>query len=187
MILYMTIISISLIVIILLNALLSNLTFWCVFGATMLALVCVFVIDAIVAAIVHAIPEHKINPFKKCYTINKTEKKLYEKLGVKKWKDIIPESGKYLCHFAKDKVYEPTNNEYVLKFLRETCYAGIMHILSIFLGFIPLVVLPQKLNIVLPVCAINAFLQLLPVIVQRYNRDRLYKLYTFNNKHQREE
>ena len=178
---------ISLTLIIALNTLLSSLSFGYVLGSTMLAFLIVFVIDAVVAAIVHAIPENKINPFSRCYKTGKKERKFYEKLGVKKWKDIIPESGKYLCHFAKDKVYEPNNNEYVLKFLRETCYAGIMHIVSIFLGFVPLIFLPEKLNIVLAICLVNAFLQLLPVIVQRYNRDRLYKLYSFNKKHSKEQ
>ena len=142
----------------------------------------VVAIDAIIAAIVHAIPEKHIHPLKKVYKIGKRERKFYEKLGVRNWKDIIPESGKYLCNFAKDKIYEPNNNVYVLKFLRETCYAGIMHLISIFLGFVPLAFLPYRLTIVLPICIINAFLQLLPVIVQRYNRIRLITLYNFNLK-----
>jgi hypothetical protein len=37
----------------------------------------------------------------------------------------------------------------------------------------------------LPVAVINAFLQLLPVIVQRYNRTRLVTLYRFNERRER--
>ena len=118
----------------LLNSLLSDLTFIYVLRVSGLTLLIVVVIDAVIAAIVHAIPEKNINPFKKYYQTSKKERVFYENLGVRKWKDIIPESGKYLCHFSKSSVEQPNNNEYVLKFLRETCYAEVMHITSIFLG-----------------------------------------------------
>ncbi len=167
-----------------LNSLLYDYTFWYVFKISGLTLFAVVAIDAIVAAVVHAVPERKINPFAKCFQASQKERSFWEKLGVRKWKDIIPESGKYLCHFSKTNVEQPNNNEYVLKFLRETCYAEVMHIISIFLGFIPLAFMPIKLTVVLPVCFINAVLQTLPVIVQRYNRIRLIALYNFNKRKQ---
>ena len=163
---------------------LSDLTFWYVLKISGLTLLLVVVIDAIIAAIVHAVPERKIDPFKKYYQTSKKERAFYEKLGVRKWKDIIPESGKYLCHFSKTNVEQPNNNEYVLKFLRETCYAEVMHLISIFLGCIPIAFMPLKLSVVLPIALVNAVLQTLPVIVQRYNRIRLISLYNFNKRKQ---
>jgi len=186
MILYSIIITISLAIVIVTNIIFTAIGIGGVFLYSFLNLFIVVGIDAIIAWIVHSIPEKKINPFKKVYLTSKTEKRLYEKLGVKIWKTKIPESGKYLCNFAKDKVEQPNNNEYVLKFLRETCYAEIMHFISIFLGFIPLVFMPYKLSIVLPVSFVNAILQLLPVIVQRYNRIRLISLYNYNERHKKE-
>lgn len=167
-----------------LNSLLSDFAFIYVFEMAGLTLLIVVAIDAIIAAIVHAVPEKRINPFAKCFQTGKKERRFYEKLGVRKWKDIIPESGKYLCHFSKTNVEQPNNNQYVLKFLRETCYAEVMHLISIFLGFIPLAFMPLKLTVVLPIAMVNAFLQLLPVIVQRYNRVRLIALYNFNKRKQ---
>lgn len=138
-------------------------------------------IDAAVALITRfSIPENKMNPFLRYFDVSRQKRQFYEKLGIRKWKDIIPESGKYLVGFAKDKIAEPDNNEYLLKFLRETCYAEIMHTLSLFLGFLTLIFLPYKLTIVLPAAVINAFLQLLPVLVQRYNRQRIEILYNYN-------
>lgn len=163
---------------------LSDLSFLYVLKIAGITLLIVIAIDSIIAAIVHAVPEKKINPFKKYYKTSKKERVFYEKLGVRKWKDLIPESGKYLCHFSKTNVEKPTNNEYVLKFLKETCYAEIMHLISIFLGFIPIVFMPLKLSVVLPIALVNAFLQTLPVIVQRYNRVRLISLYNFNQRKQ---
>ena len=163
------------------NLLFTSISTGNVFLFTFVSLFAVVAIDALIAWIVHSIPEKKIHPFKKFYQTGKRERKLYEKLGVRKWKDIIPESGKYLCNFAKDKVERPNDNKYVLKFLVETCYAEIMHEISFFLGFV-LLFMPYRWTIVLPVCCVNAFLQLLPVIVQRYNRVRLESVYKFNLK-----
>jgi hypothetical protein len=61
----------------------------------------------------------------------------------------------------------------------ETAYAEIMHIYSAPLGFILLLFAPGALKwtIALPVILVNFFLQIPPVLVQRYNRHRLQKLY----------
>ncbi len=147
-----------------------------------IAVAIMVVIDAVTAIIVHAVPERKIDPFAEIFMVSQRERRFYEKLGVKTWKDVIPESGKYLCHFAKDKIAEPNNNLYVLKFLRETCYAEIMHVISFVLSFVPLIFMPYRLQIVLPIVLTNALLQVLPVIVQRYNRNRLVKLYRYNER-----
>ena len=164
------------------NTFLSSLTFLYTLKIASIALAIVFAIDAIIATIVHAVPERKINPFAKVFKVSKKECAFYNKLAIKKWKDVIPECGKFLCHFSKTSVQNPNSNEYVLKFLRETCYAGVMHFISIFLGFVPLAFMPQKLTIVLPIAMVNALLQLLPVLVQRYNRERLTTLYNFNKR-----
>ena len=180
------IIFLSLLIIVLLNTFLTSIGFGNVILHSFLNLILAIGIDAVVAILIRLIPEKKLNPFAKIFQISKGEKKFYEAIGVKKWKDLIPESGKYLAHFAKDKIEKPNDNKYVLKFLNETLYAGIMHIISIFAGFIPLVFMPYKLTIVLPIALVNAFLQILPVIVQRYNRVRLVTLYKYNERHKGE-
>ena len=154
-------------------------------GVTFLAIFVSFCLDGIAALTIRSLPKGKVNPFSKFFCERKGERKFYEKIGVRGWKDLIPESGKYLCHFAKDKIAKPKDNVYILKFLRETCYAEIMHIISIPLAFVPIFFLPYSLTIFLPVAVVNAFLQILPVIVQRYNRIRLITLYNFNERHKR--
>ena len=178
----MLIIVLSFWAIVVLNACLSELAFLYVLKIAGITLAIVFAIDAVVATVVHAVPEKKVNPFAKIFRVGKKERNFYNKLAIKKWKDVIPECGKFLCHFSKTSVQNPNSNEYVLKFLRETCYAGVMHFVSIFLGFAPLFFMPQKLSIVLPIALVNAFLQLLPVLVQRYNRERLTVVYEFNKR-----
>ena len=184
MILYLIIILVSQATIVLFNLLYGSLGFWQIYWHTLFNIGIVFVIDAIIAFLVRLIPEQKINPFSKFFLISDKQKRLYKFFGVRKWKDKIPESGKYLCNFAKDKISEPNNNLYVKKFLIETCYAEIMHIICVFVTYLPILFMPYKLSIVLPVAFVNSFLQLLPVIVQRYNRIRLIRLYNYNIRHQ---
>lgn len=184
MILYLTIIFVGMGIVSLFNALFGGMGAFDAVLFTVTSTLVMFAIDALVAWIVHSVPEKRINPFKKVFLIGKGERKLYESIGVRTWKDIIPESGKKLAGFDKRKIAEPNNNEYILKFLRETVYAEIMHFVCIFLSFVPLAFMPYRWTIVLPVACVNAFLQLLPVIVQRYNRIRLVSLYNFNKRHQ---
>jgi len=187
MILYLTIIFVASCTVALFNALFASMGVGIAVLHTFLNIVLMVAIDAIVAIIVHSVPEEKINPFNKIFVASNKERKLYEKLGVRVWKDIIPESGKALAGFDKRQVEKPNDNTYILKFLRETCYAGIMHVISIFACFVVFAFMPYKLSIVLPVVLTNVFLQVLPVIVQRYNRIRLISLYYFNKRHQERE
>ena len=187
MILYLTIIFVASCTVALFNALFASMGAGIAVLHTALNVVLMVAIDAIVALIVHSVPEEKIDPFKKIFVASNKERKFYEKLGVRVWKDIIPESGKALAGFDKRQVEKPNDNTYILKFLRETCYAGIMHVISIFACFVVFAFMPYKLSIVLPVVLTNVFLQVLPVIVQRYNRIRLISLYYFNKRHQERE
>lgn len=184
MILYLSIIFGGVVVIGCANAAFSDIAFGEAFAAVGICLLCMVVLDAVIAAIIHALPPSLMRPFDKIYAISPAERKLYERAGIRVWKDVIPETGKYLCHFAKDKIADPNDNEYILQFLRETCYAEIMHFLSLALSFPTLFFLPYTFNIALPVVLVNAFLQLLPAVTQRYNRDRLIHLYRYNERKQ---
>ncbi len=183
MILYSIIIIISLFLVTLFNSLLTTIGFWTILLYSLLTIVVMIAIDGVVALSTRIVPPSKVNPFKKIYKITKLEKKVYVKLGIKVWKEKIPEFGKIFKIFAKDKIYEPKNNEYLLKYLKETWYAEVMHFFSIFFAFTALLFLPYKLNIVLPIVIVNAILQIMPIMVQRYNRERLITLYNYNLKH----
>lgn len=187
MILYLTIVFVVSCTTALFNALFGSMGADAAILFTALSVVLMFAIDAIVAILARCIPEKKIDPFAKIFVAKNRERKIYEKLGVKFWKDIIPESGKLLVGFDKRHIEKPNDNEYVLKFLKETCYAGIMHTISIFASLLAFVFMPYKLTIVLPVVLTNMFLQFLPVVVQRYNRIRLISIYYFNKRHQERE
>lgn len=186
MALYLSIIVISYAAIAAINGFFTGFGTAYAYGAA--AVAALVFIDAVAALLTrYCIPEKKMNPFARCFNVSAKERRFYEKIGIKKWKDTIPETGKYLAGFAKDEIAQPDNNEYLLKFLRETCYAGIMHAVSFGAGFLALAFLPYKLTIVLPAAVVNAFLQLLPTMVQRYNRYRIKILYKHNEKRAKKE
>ncbi len=168
------------------NALaLSDISILVILLFTILAVAEAFAIDAIVAlAVRYIVPEKHYNPMSKRFKVFRREKKLYTKLGIRKWKDKIPETGGMLVGFQKKQVTDLHDNKYLYKFMQETCYAEVMHIWSAPLGFavIALCPAPLKLGIALPVAIVNAILQILPVAVQRFIRPQLLRVYNANQK-----
>ena len=139
-----------------------------------------FGIDALCAFAVRYLAKGAIiNPFASFYNEKKWEKKLYKTLRVKAWKDKIPEMGGALAGFQKKKAESTSDADYLYKFMVETCYAEAMHILSVVLGFLVMLIMPQRcaLLVGLPVALVNAILNILPVIVQRYVRPMLKASY----------
>ena len=147
---------------------------------TVICVLCVFGIDALVALFVrYALPKKLFDPRKRRYRSFSWEKRFYVAIGIRKWKDKIPETGGLLVKFPKTKVLDFRDSEYIFRFMEETCYAEIMHVWSIPLGFAVLLLAPadMMLTVALPVAIINAILQLLPVLVQRFLRPQLMRVY----------
>jgi hypothetical protein len=145
-----------------------------------------FLIDTVMALIVrYLLPKRWMDGRLPIWRVHKLERRIYVRLGIRHWKDKIPETGGMLVGFSKKQVAEPKSPAYLLKFLSETCYAECMHFLSVFAGFavIPLsfsALLPFSEHLLffgLPVAIINAILQILPILVQRYVRPFLLHAY----------
>ena len=155
-----------------------------VFAITIISLLVLVVIDSVCALFVrYCLPKKVFNPFLKGYRVGKFERKFYERIGVRKWKDRIPEAGQLFANFAKTEIADMTNNEYVYKFMSETIYAEIMHWLSAIFSFLIVFIdLSLALTVALPLIVGNMILNILPVIVQRYNRPKLMVLYQRNER-----
>ena len=155
-----------------------------VFAITIISLLVLVVIDAVCALFVrYCLPKKMFNPFLKAYSVGKFERKFQEKIGVRKWKDRIPEAGQLFANFSKTEIADMSNNEYVYKFMSETVYAEIMHWLSAIFSFLIIFIdLRLALTVALPLIVGNMILNLLPVIVQRYNRPKLMVLYKRNER-----
>ncbi len=161
-----------------------KLNIWQTLGIIALAVLVSFVLDALCALITRKL-EKKINPSAKIFNEHKNERKFYEKLKIRKWKDKIPELGKTLKYFDKTKVEENATSEYFLKFIHETCLGEIVHVSSIFAALLLIVVFWFKfLTITIPITIVNILLQLPSICVLRYTRAKLNVAYKLKLRHE---
>ena len=154
--------------------------------ATILSVVAVVIVDAIIALIVSRTSDKKFNVQAKIYNISKRTSKFYEWLKIKSWKDKVVELGA-LNHFRKNKIKDPNNNEYLNKFLIESAKGIWVHLLSMFLGFLIIFILPLKYSycIGIYVAFVNLVLNLLPLMILQYNIPKLKVMIKYNNRHQK--
>ncbi len=151
---------------------------------TIAFIVLMIMLDAIVALLLHEFPKLFCKNFMEKtkfynadrfpFKVYKFERKIYEKIGVKKWKDLLPNK----MGMRKDKIEDKNNSNYLNMFIIESCRAEFMHGLSAVFSLVVAIFLPFKyITISLPVIFVNIILQILPVLVQRYNRPKIKALY----------
>lgn len=189
MILYLTVILAAMLVISTVISLVEGTFFFVVLGFTAFAVVIVILIDGLVATACRLLPAKCANHEKKVYTVSANEKKFYEKLKIRKWKDKIPEIG-HFTGFRKNKIADPKSVEYLDRFLLEACYGELGHFLSIFFGFSLLLFFPLTplwWTISIPVAIINGLLNLPSLFILRYNSYKLEVLRKSNLKKQARE
>lgn len=177
--LYLIIISICSLLTSLFTSIYYDLSFIYVLSVMWIGIILVIIIDGLTATICRLLPKRIADFNKKIYLVNKKEKVFYEKIKIKKWKEKIPEIG-HFTGFRKNKISEPKNKEYIYRFLIEICYGELGHFISIFTGLILLFIpffKPIWLILSIIIIIVNAFLNLLPVFVLRYNSFTLLLLY----------
>ena len=180
MILYLSIITVCVSIIATLVTLIYNANFLPVLGYTALAVVAVILVDIIISTIARLLPKKCARYEKKVYVVSTDEKKFYEKLKIRKWKDYVPEIG-HFTGFRKNKIADPKSVVYLDRFLLEICYGEIGHFFSLFFGFAILLMFPLTnmwWAISIPVAVINVCLNLPSLFILRYNS---YKLVILRN------
>ncbi len=187
MIFFLILILIAWVVIIGLNLLINvpiyNFESWFVIVAVVVSTIVIIAIDGLTATIVRLMPKKWFSPFKKGYKVFKFENKLYLKLGVKKWKDLVPEIG-HFTKFRKNKIEDPTNNEYIERYMLEVYYGRVGHFASMFTGFLVIFLYPLNYWACFgfPVALVNVFMNSLSYIILRYNSPKLMAIYNHNKK-----
>ncbi len=144
-------------------------------GFTALAILIIMLIDGIVASVARLLPAKFADRTKKCFIVSAKEKKAYEKMKIRRWKEWIPEIG-HLTGFRKNKIEDPKSLEYLDRFLLECCYGEMGHFWSVILGFSVLLFFPLTHTwwaLSLFVALVNGALNLLPIFVLRYNSYKL--------------
>ena len=138
---YLMIIGVCMLILSSIVALACRMSYLMVFGYVILAVVLVILVDALVATIARLLPKKCANHAYRIFSVSAKERKFYEKLKIRKWKDKVPEIG-HFTGFRKNKIAEPKNVEYLDRFLLEICYGEIGHFFGLFFGFAILLFYP---------------------------------------------
>lgn len=139
-----------------------------------LSAIIIIAIDGLTSAICRrCLPEKWFDYKTKIHTASKKECKVYEVLGIKYWKDHILELGMF-TNFSKREVADPSNIEYIRRFILECNYGTACHLVNVIFGFAVCFIFP--LSITVPASLINAFLSILPLMTLRYNSNRLGRM-----------
>ena len=178
MILYLSVILIVATIIAVLNILLTSYVWWVIVLLVLSATLLQFVFDGMFAIIVNRLPNKWFAMNKRCFQVSKREQHIYEKLGIRKWKDRVWELGG-LGGFRKNKLLRPNSPEYIEQFIVESNKGIVTHIIGCFAGFLAILILPFKfaISICLPVAITNLILNILPVMILRYNVPKLMLLH----------
>jgi glycosyl-4,4'-diaponeurosporenoate acyltransferase len=186
MILYLCIIAAAVLYIAAVVSLAASTAFFPVLGWTALATVLVMLVDAFTATACRLLPKKVANPEKKIFQVSAKEKKFYEKLKIRKWKDKVPEIGQF-TGFRKNKLDDPKSVEYLDRFLLEISYGELGHITSCATSFLILLLFPMYhlwLAVAIPVAAVSLLLNLPSLSILRYNSYKLRILRKNNLKKQ---
>lgn len=182
MLLYILVISISTAIIILSNFFgsgnieLNNLLHLSI--DTVIGVIAVIAWDGLMAFLIRrALPMSWFSPGKKIFNVSKKEKKFYQSIKIKSWKDKIPELGGFTS-FHKNELSSSNDVEYLKRFIIESNYGVVIHIENALLGFmIFLIPMCSAPSIWIPIFAVNLVLSMLPVFVLRYVTHTLNRLY----------
>ena len=186
MILYLSLIAVAVLVIATVVALAASTAFFPVLGWTALATVVVILVDGLTATVCRLLPAKCANPEKKIFQVSAEEKKFYEKLKIRKWKDRIPEIGQF-TGFRKNKIADPKSVEYLDRFLLEACYGELGHFTSCFTSYLILLLFPLYelwFAVAIPVATVSLLLNLPSLFILRYNSYKLRVLRNSNLKKQ---
>ena len=175
---YLIIIAVSMLLVVLLNWLilgwtLASALFWTV--ATTGIEIAIIVLLAVLTGF--CVPR-KLFRDSKLYAVSKRELNFYHAIRVGAWKDYVCELG-ILGGFSKRKVVAPDDPTYIDRFILEINKGMFMHVIGTVGAFLVLLFpVPGFWSIAFIVAWVGAILNILPLMVLRYNKPRLVMLKT---------
>jgi hypothetical protein len=172
--LYLSVIGIAMAAVSLINIALGTAAPHYVIIAVVWCTALQFAFDGIIAILINKIPNELFSTSGTMYTVTKKEMRLYKRIKVRLWKDKVWELGG-LGGFSKKALLEPSNPEYIERFIIEGNKGVLTHRLSYPIGFLAMATLPNicAFTIALPIATVNLFLNILPTLVLRYNTPML--------------
>ena len=175
--LYITIVLTCMLLIASINAHTGNFSILYSILATILLTLFVIIIDGVLAFVIRRLPSKWFDDSHKHFDASKKERKFYDFLQIKFWKDYVMELGGF-TDFHKDKVSDPNDPKYLKRFILECNYGSMIHIVTAFTGYLIIFITPLNIwyNFAFPVAFVNMVLNLMPAFILRYNVPRLKSL-----------
>lgn len=126
---------------------------------------------------IFTLTKRKINVNKTVFTVKEGEFKFLSKLGVKNWKDkfIAWDKSQFVLKNTRDKNQIET-------ILKNNICAEVIHLVSFFVGFLAILIgclisIDELWLYIITAVLTSLFVDLPPILIQRYNRFRLQKIY----------
>lgn len=121
------------------------------------------------------VPRHIFRPDKFPFKVHPFEKdgKIYTKVYVHKWKDLVPDASKVISKMTQKKIQKNVDEKALERLIQETCVAEIVHWILILLTPVYCIGLPVGHGIFLSV--LYALGNYVFIVIQRYNRPRFIK------------
>ena len=163
-----------------------EISWWLTILISFASIIGMFGVNGVVAiTFCKLLPKKWFQKDSKIFNPSKKECKFYEKLGVKKWKDLILDLGN-LNGFKKNKI--ENNPEYIKRFILENNMGFAEHFVSAIISLFAIFILPIKfwLPMGLPIAITSFILNITPVVVLRYNTPRLKTLLKFSERNKKE-
>ena len=124
------------------------------------------------------IPPGKMQWHRFPYKLYKAEKEgsVYRKIGIHYWQNKVPDMSRIFPKLMPPKKMIATDKDSLLRMIQETCTAELIHLLLCITGLYCVKLWPGAGGITL--AALNIVIFNLPfILIQRYNRPRLVRLY----------
>ncbi len=102
--------------------------------------------------------------------------RIYERIAISKWQAKVPDMSRVFPKLMPKKRMVATDPDTLLLMVRETCIAELIHVLLSILGLFGIYIMPDAWGALF--YAAYFLLGNLPfILIQRYNRPRLVRLY----------
>ena len=135
-----------------------------------------FVVRLLIGLIYNIVLKNKVNYRRKWFLVTEKEMKIYQLLKVKKWKDKMP---------TYDKEAFDTSKHSWEEIIQTMCQAELVHETIIIFSFLPIIfsIWFGSIEVFIITSMLSALFDLVFVIMQRFNRNRIIKIKSrFNNK-----
>lgn len=135
-----------------------------------------FTIRLLIGFLYNIILKNKVNYNKRWFLVSEKEMKLYQLLKVKKWKDKMP---------TYDQEAFDTSKHSWEEIIQTMCQAELVHETIIVFSFLPIIfsIWFGAIGVFIITSILSALFDLMFVIMQRFNRNRILKIKSrLNNK-----